>query len=176
MADGGPAEVPGTTGTHAAWPRIVSCCAGDVRALNIACAGAYAGMRAREGANAPVAGAFAAHVHMVPGRTRQGQRTRTRTCFRPTWLCSRVPERPWTETWRDYIERTAQTRHAPVSRTVWRFLLHPVCYRGVRAWCCLPPPIVAEAPSAALGVVRPARGQNRHSGTLQHASAHQRLQ
>ena len=53
----------------------------DVRALNIACAGAYAGMRGREGANAPVAGAFAAHVHMAPGRTRQGQRTRTAPVF-----------------------------------------------------------------------------------------------
>ena len=50
LAYGGPAEVPGTTGTRAAWPRIVSRCADDVRALNIACARAYAGMRAREGA------------------------------------------------------------------------------------------------------------------------------
>ena len=106
LAYGGAADVPGTTGTRAAWPRIVSRCAHDVRALNIAYAGAYAGMRGREGANAPVAGAFAAHVHMAPGRTRQGQRTRTRTCFRPSWLSSMPPRAPVAETWTASIERT----------------------------------------------------------------------
>ena len=176
QASGGAAKVPGATGTREVSPTIISRGIFDARALRMAYAQGCAAMRTREGAWGCARRGNAAHARRAHGRTRRGQQTRTRTCFRPSCFCTICLERLWPLPLTDSIDAHLPFQGPGATRTVWRFLLHLVCYRGVRAWCCLPPPIVAEAPSAALGVVRPARGQNRHWNTPQHASVHQRLQ
>ena len=112
LASGGAADVPGATGTREVSPTIISRGIFDARALRMAYAQGCAGMRTCEGAWGCARRGNAAHARRAHGRTRRGQQTRTRTCFRRDGFCSHPSESPRRSSWTAAIARHARKRCA----------------------------------------------------------------
>ena len=161
LASGGAADVPGATGTREVSPTIISRGIFDARALRMAYAQGCAGMRTCEGAWGCARRGNAAHARRAHGRTRRGQQTRTRTCFRRDGFCSHLSESPAVTELLDSCHRTTRAKAMRIIEPAVREIMFPLSYlcwrmRVLMHWCAF----------ACRHVLRGARAEERsaHEG------------
>ena len=138
LASGGAADVPGATGTRAASYTIISRGTDDARALNVACARAYAGTRAREGAWGCARRRFAADILRAHAGPRCGLWRGSGARAPRNGFCSTTLSRGFGWTCADGIERKAQPRRLTVRQPSGGSCF-PIdtCWRPARAQCSL---------------------------------------
>ena len=138
QASGGAADVPGATSTRAASYTIISRGTHDARALNVACARAYAGTRAREGAWGCARRRFAADILRAHAGPRCGLWRGSGARAPRNGFCSTTLSRGWGRTCADGIERKAQPRRLTVRQPSGGSCF-PIdtCWRPARAQCSL---------------------------------------
>ena len=144
QASGGAADVPGASGTRAASYTIISRGTHDARALNVACARAYAGTRAREGAWGCARRRFAADILRAHAGPRCGLWRGSGARAPRNGFCSTTLSRGWGRTCADGIERNAQPRRLTVKQPSGRSCFRlDTCWRPARAQCSLPAALCA---------------------------------